>query len=187
VRVRAGPAARIVVIGLGNPLCGDDAAGIAVVRRLRRRSGVRLVEQAGEATALVAALRGASAALVVDAATGGPPGDVRRLDAAAGPLPAGLFELSTHGFGVAAGIELARALGALPATCLVYALAGARFAPGAAMSAEVATALPAVAAQVEADIAALRRGLRATLGCGESSGGTKAGAGETIVAGFGDR
>jgi hydrogenase maturation protease len=62
---------------------------------------------------------------------------------------------STHGFGVADGIELARALGALPPVCVVYALEGSRFDAGEAMSAALEAALPEAAARVEAEIGAL--------------------------------
>jgi hydrogenase maturation protease len=150
--------APVVVIGVGNPMRADDAAGIAVVRRLRVRAGVRLLEQSGEATALLDALRGAPAALVVDAARGPQPGRVRRLDAAAQSLPPALFACSTHGFGVAEGIELARALGALPPVCVVYALEGAQFETGAAMSPAMQAAVAAVAARVEMEIDAMQHG-----------------------------
>ena len=148
--------APIVVIGVGNPLRADDAAGIAVVRRLRKRAGLRVLEQSGEATALLDALRGARAALIVDAAAGGRPGSLRRLDAAAQALPQGLLGCSTHGFGVAEGIELARALGALPPVCVVYAIEGAHFEAGAPMSRAVRAAVAVLARRIETEIGARR-------------------------------
>lgn len=150
--------ARVVVIGVGNTMRADDAAGLLVARRLRSRPGVQVLEQSGEATALTEALRGRAAALIVDAAAGARPGRLHRLDAAAQPLPQGLFACSTHGFGVAEGIELARALGALPAVCVVYALEGARFETGAAMSQALADALAGAASRVEAEIDLILRG-----------------------------
>jgi hydrogenase maturation protease len=151
--------APVVVIGVGNSMRADDAAGIAVVRRLGARAGVRVLEQSGDATALLDALRGARAALIVDAACGWQPGGVRRLDVAAQPLRQALLGCSTHGFGVAEGIELARALGALPPVCVVYAIGSARFDAGASMSEAVTNALPGVASRLEAELdAVLRRG-----------------------------
>jgi len=144
--------APVVVIGVGNTMRADDAAGVLVARRLRSCPGVEIREQSGEATALLEALRGRAAALVVDAAAGTEPGRVHRLDAAAQPLPQGLFGCSTHGFGVAEGIELARALGALPPVCVVYAVEGERFETGAPMSAAVACALPALAENIAGEI-----------------------------------
>jgi len=145
-------ASRVVVIGVGNALRADDAAGLEVVRRLRGGPGVDVLEQSGEATTLLDALRGRAAALIVDAAAGTDPGRLHRLDAAAGPLPQGMFGVSTHGFGVAEGIELARALGALPPMCVVYAVEGERFETGAPMSEAVARALPRLAEDITKEI-----------------------------------
>ena len=144
--------APVVVIGVGNALRADDAAGVLAVRRLAPRPGVEIREQSGEATALLEALRGRAAALVVDAAAGAEPGRLHRLDAAARPLPQGLFGVSSHGFGVAEGIELARALGVLPPVCVVYALEGERFETGAPISDAVARALPLLAEDITKDI-----------------------------------
>ena len=144
--------APVVVIGVGNALRADDAAGVLAVRRLAPRPGVEIREQSGEATALLEALRGRAAALVVDAAAGAEPGRLHRLDAAARPLPQGLFGVSSHGFGVAEGIELARALGVLPPVCVVYALEGACFDTGAPLSDAVARALPLLAEDITKDI-----------------------------------
>jgi hydrogenase maturation protease len=144
-----------LVIGVGNLLRGDDAAGIAVARRLR--GAARVLEHSGEATALVEALRGAPAVFIVDAASGTEPGKVHRFDAAVRPLPQGLFGASTHGFGVAQGIELARALGALPPVCVVYAVEGTQFRIGTPMSSAVEVVLADVAARIEAEIDAMER------------------------------
>jgi len=149
--------APVIVIGIGNTMRADDAAGLLVARRLRSRPGVQILEQSGEATALTEALRGRAAALIVDAAAGALPGRLHRLDAAAQPLPQGLFACSTHGFGVAEGIELARALGALPAVCVVYAVEAAQFGTGEAMSDAVADALAAAASRVEAELDSILR------------------------------
>jgi len=148
--------AAVVVIGVGNALRADDAAGVLVARRLRPSPGVEICEQSGEATALLEALRGRAAVLVVDAAAGAEPGRLHRLDASAQPLPQRLFGSSTHGFGVAEGIELARALGVLPPVCIVYAVEGGRFETGAPMSEAVVCALPVLAERMTKEIETLR-------------------------------
>jgi hydrogenase maturation protease len=148
---------RWIVLGIGNPDRGDDAAGRAVVRLLRGAppDGVEIVEQDGEATALLAQLDGAAAAFVVDAcASGAPAGAVQRFDVGRGPLPRAAFGLSTHGFGLAEAIELARALGQLPQKCVVYAIEGGRFEAGAPLSPPVAAAVVALAEQLRAEIGA---------------------------------
>ncbi len=146
---------RRIVIGIGNPDRGDDAAGRAVVRLLRDAppDDVELVEQSGEATALLACLEGASTAFLVDAcSSGAPAGTVQRFDVGKKPLPQAVFGLSTHGFGLAEAVELARALGQLPAKCIVYAVEGSAFEVGDPLSPSVAAAAAAVAARLRSEV-----------------------------------
>lgn len=140
-----------VVIGVGNRWRGDDAAGLAVARRLRSLAGSRLTvrEHSGDAVDLADAWAGAERVTIVDAASSGAPaGTIHRMDASARPLPTRLLRSSTHEFGVPDAIELARALGRLPARLEVYAIEGADFAPGDTLSAPVAGAVAAVAAEL---------------------------------------
>jgi hydrogenase maturation protease len=146
---------RRIVIGIGNPDRGDDAAGRSVLRLLRPMlpDDVALEEHDGEATSLLARFDCADAAFLIDACTsGGPVGAVYRFDAAATPLPAGAFGLSTHGFGLAEAIELARALGQLPPRCIVYAIEGGCFEIGTPLSPPVGAAVADVAGRVCAEI-----------------------------------
>jgi len=150
---------RCIVIGVGNPHRGDDLAGRAVARRLCGRvpDDVTVAESDGEATALIERLDGAASAFLVDACVSGAAvGTVRRFDAAASPLPQDLFGVSTHGFGLAQAIELARALGQLPPRCVVYAIEGGSFETGARVTPSVADAVSDVADQLRAEIASLR-------------------------------
>ena len=125
-----------MVIGVGNRWAGDDAAGLAVARRVGGR------ELEGDPASLLDAWAGADDVVVVDAAaSGAPPGTIRRFDAGAGPLPARSLRSSSHAFGVPDAIELARALGRLPARLEVYAIEGASFAAGAALSGPVERAV----------------------------------------------
>ncbi len=148
-------AGQCMVIGIGNPERGDDRAGRAVVERLRASppAGVELRGIAGEAADLVELLEEAHGAYLIDAClSGAKPGTVRRLDLVAKPLDRRDFAASTHGFGLAEAVELARALGQLPAPCVLYAIEGADFAAGAPMSAAVAAAVGEVAERLRAEI-----------------------------------
>jgi hydrogenase maturation protease len=134
----------IVVIGVGNDYRGDDAAGLVAVRRLRERLGDRVVcrQENGEGTALIEAWKDADAVMLVDAAhSGTSPGMLHRFDVAARSLPATLLCCSTHAFGVTEAIELARALGQLPARFIVYGIEGKNFAAGSELSAEAESAV----------------------------------------------
>lgn len=158
---------RRIVLGIGNPERGDDAAGRAVVRLLRGTlpDDVELVEQDGEATAVLAHIEGAAAAFIVDACTSGvPAGTVQCFDVGAGPLPQASFGLSTHGFGLSEAVELTRALGQLPPCCVVYTIEGSSFDVGAPLSTLVAAAVAAVAEQLRVEIAG-NKGSRAEEPC----------------------
>ena len=138
---------RRLVIGVGNPDRGDDAAGRLVARGLRERSSgtISVRECSGEATALMEAWSGFDDVLLVDACRGaGAPGSVHRLEA--DQLERlGLWQRhrqeSTHSFGVSAAIALARALGTLPSRVVVYAIEAAHFRDAAGLSPEVRAAV----------------------------------------------
>ena len=135
---------RLIVIGVGNAWRGDDAAGLAVARRLRELAldDIEVREVEGDATALVDLWVRATHVVVVDAAaSGAPPGTVSRFDAIAMPLPARTVRSSTHAFGVPDAVELARALGRLPERLDVYAIEGARFTAGDRLSPAVEQAV----------------------------------------------
>ncbi len=91
--------------------------------------------------------------ILIDAvAVQGTPGKVYRIDANAMPLPAKLFSRSTHDFGVAAAIELARALGQLPSRVIVFGVEGQDFFDGAELSSPVEQAVIEVVNQVVAEL-----------------------------------
>ncbi len=150
-------AGRRMVIGIGNPDRGDDAAGLEVARLLRQRlpGGVEVSQHAGDAAALLERLDGVAAAVLVDACvSGAPAGTVLRIDAAAAALPRWGGSASTHGLGLGEAIELARALGRLPMRCIVYAIEGQSFALGAPLSPPISKAVVEVARRVAAEMAA---------------------------------
>jgi hydrogenase maturation protease len=146
------------VIGIGNPDRGDDAVGRAVAELLRPH--VPVVEHNGEATSLLELLRATERVWLVDAArSGSPAGTIHRIDCADNtPLPG--RSLSSHGFGAAEAIGLARALGILPQHCIVYAIEAASFAAGAPLSPCVARAAHQVAARILAELTPRRPSVR---------------------------
>jgi hydrogenase maturation protease len=148
----------IAIIGVGNLDRGDDAAGREAARRLRETGvkGAEIFENEGEATALLAHLERARAAIFIDACvSGAAPGTVRRYDVGASPLPSVTIAGSSHGFGLFEAIELARALGILPPHCVVFAIEGQRFEIDAPLSACVSEAIDHVVASIKAEIATI--------------------------------
>jgi hydrogenase maturation protease len=144
-----------MVIGIGNPDRGDDAAGRAVARLLRDKlpPGILAVEETGEVSTLMTRLEGLDRAWLVDACTSdGRPGTLLRFDASEEPLPENTFSLSTHGMGLGEAIELARALGQLPRLCIVYAIEARTVEHGTALSPAVSEAVDRAARQLLTEI-----------------------------------
>ncbi len=143
----------MIVIGIGNLWRRDDGAGLAVARLLARTPGVDVLEREGEPASLIDAWDGADALWLVDAvSSGAAPGTVHRIEAAEQELPADLFRASTHHLGLADAVELARALGRLPARTVFFGVEGASFDAGEGLSAEVAAAATRVAEQIRKEV-----------------------------------
>lgn len=148
---------RVLVIGIGNAWRGDDAAGLAVARRLRAivPPGVDVLEHPGEPVSLIDEWAGADTVYLADAVcSGGVPGTLHRLDATARPLGALFGRRGTHAVGLADTVELARALGALPRRVVGYGIEGACFAAGAGLSPPVRRAVSVVSARLLAEASA---------------------------------
>jgi hydrogenase maturation protease len=149
----------ILVIGVGNQYRRDDGAGLVVAHALRERrlpDGVRVMEHGGEGASLLDAWRGADIVILIDAvSSGAAPGTTHHIDTTAGPLPTGLRLASSHAFGVREAVELARALGQLPATLFFYGIEGADFGAGTELSPAVEMAARAVAERVARELTLL--------------------------------
>ena len=147
-----------LVIGVGNAYRGDDGAGIVAARKLaaQRLPGVRVMEMNGEGTSLVEAWKGVPSVLLVDAVSSGAvPGTIHRFEAQAGPLPKGLEHRSSHSFGVAEAMEVARALGRLPPRLVIYGIEGSLFNSGQGLSPKVERAVGEVVGHLVSEIKAL--------------------------------
>jgi hydrogenase maturation protease len=149
----------IRIIGLGNVMRGDDAAGLLAARRLRQvvddRVGVIEAEMAG--VDLVELMKGARLAILIDAARSGQrPGTVHRLDASAGPVGVGMFPSSSHALGISEALELARVMGVLPETVIVYGIEVENTEAGHPLSPPVANALNVVVGRIVQECEACR-------------------------------
>jgi hydrogenase maturation protease len=125
---------RVKVIGIGSPH-GDDGLGWRAVEHLQ---GGSLASLAGEdaqlelvacrhpGTALLELLGGCDLAVIIDAALADlPAGSVLRLDPEQDELPL-VSNLSSHGMGVAAILDLARALQESPTWIRIFAIVGTK-------------------------------------------------------------
>ncbi len=142
------------VVGVGNRWRSDDGVGLEVARLLREAlPAVDVIEQEGEPADLIDTLTGPEAVWLVDAvSSGAEPGTVHRVDAGEQPLPAELFNASTHTMGLAEAVELARVLGRLPGRLVVFGVEGASFAAGEGLTPEVESAAGHVAAAIREEV-----------------------------------
>jgi hydrogenase maturation protease len=153
---------KLLVLGIGQSLRGDDAAGLAAVRvwqqsypQSAQKVLVELCELPG--LALLDRLESFRAAILVDAVhAGATPGRLYCL----GPDELSAFTSdaqSAHGWGVAETLALGRSLYPWLAKCRLslIGIAGAQFDLGAGLSPAVQAALMEAAASIEKEIQSL--------------------------------
>lgn len=135
-----------LVVGIGNPDRGDDAAGMLVARALTTTR----VKELPDCTSLLDVWESENVVVVVDAMRSGrEPGSVTRYDALREVLPVKSFS-STHSFGLAETVELARALNRLPGRLVIFGIEAGIFDHGHRVSAAVKDAIADVVATIEA-------------------------------------
>lgn len=141
------------IIGVGNPMRGDDGVAAAVVKRLQAENIPAMAFDV-DGTELMDMWAGETQVIMVDAAvSGAAAGTVHRFEAHEEELPQNFFRHSTHQFGVAEAVEMARVLGRLPENVIIYGVEGADFALGAGLSRDVERAVDEVVLRIKSDIA----------------------------------
>jgi len=149
---------RTLILGLGNPILSDDAAGLQAARQLYELIGgedVDLVEAAVAGMQTVQLLSGYDRAVVIDVVQDETRvGEVWRLDS--DDLETG-SSTSSHGIGLGQALRLARLMGLLvPEQVLIYAIAAADTCTfGESLTPQLGQALPAIVRRIAADLARL--------------------------------
>ncbi|NIR44745.1 MAG: hydrogenase maturation protease [Gemmatimonadetes bacterium] len=134
----SGNEASVLVLGLGNVLCGDDGLGVAAVERFRLRyrisEAVRALDGGTLGLALLSHIRSTDDVILVDAVgAAGPPGTFVRLegDEVAPELQA---RLSCHQIGVADLLNALAVLDAYPRRLILLGLVPETLELGLALS-----------------------------------------------------
>jgi hydrogenase maturation protease len=145
-----------LVLGIGNPLMGDDGAGCRAAELLAGRDlprGVR-VEQIGlPGWGLPNWLAGWGRVMLIDAVhMGDRPGTWRRFSPAEVRLIAGGETLSLHEPGLAGGLELTNALDLLPDEIVIYGIQPEACQASQGLSPAVRSALPGLIDTICAEI-----------------------------------
>jgi hydrogenase maturation protease len=138
----------VLILGVGNPLAGDDGVGVRAVEALAAAgdlpAGIRLLDVGVLGMDILAWIQPDERVVVLDAVHGtGDPGTLYRLDLDEIEPPAGP-RLSAHDLGIADALHAARLMGR-PLSGTLLGVEPARVeacTPG--LSPEVAAALPAL-------------------------------------------
>jgi len=147
---------RIVVLGVGNLVMSDEGLGVRCIERLQLAGvlppDVAIIDGGTSTSELLGELESLDLLVIVDAvAGGGPPASLVRLEA--DRIPAAFSnKLSPHQHGINDLLATLQFLGRAPGRVVVLGMVPARIALGLELSAEVEAALPALAAQVVAEV-----------------------------------
>ncbi len=145
-----------LIIGLGNAMRCDDAAGLLTAKYLREMNlpDVKIIEGVSDGTTLMETWTGSTLTVLIDSVFAkGKAGKIFRFDALHEPIPEDYFVgYSTHAFSIVETIELARALDTLPDRLIVYGIEGQCFDPGENMTAEVYEAVSKVVAMIQEEL-----------------------------------
>ncbi len=146
---------RLLVLGLGNPLCRDDGLGVVAVAEILRRfvppEGARILDGGTLGLSLLPHVEDAEDAILVDAIRDdAPPGTLVRLEGAE-VRPAVEARLSVHQVGVADLVAVAELRGRLPRRLVLLGLVPAELDVAVGLSPAVASGLPALVDAVIAE------------------------------------
>jgi hydrogenase maturation protease len=149
---------RVVVLGVGNLVMGDEGVGVRCVQLLENERALPpsvVILDGGTSThELLADLENLDLLVIVDAvATGDAPGTLVRLEAAA--IPSAFSNtLSPHQHGINDLLATLRFLGRAPRRTVLLGVTPATIALGLDLSPELAAALPELAARVVTEVGA---------------------------------
>jgi len=117
---------KTLVLGLGNPILGDDSVGFRVIQELKdkfSRPGLTLIESSASGLGLLDLITGYDKVIIIDAiqTEGGQAGKIYRLNTEnlGGTRHLG----SSHSINLATALELGKKLGiALPQQIIIFAI-----------------------------------------------------------------
>ncbi len=143
------------LIGVGNEYRSDDALGFLAVREIASKKfrGVKVVEANGDGVSVMRLWQGVDRVFIIDAMKlGFPPGTIHRIDASNNEIPVSFFTFSSHAFGLGQAIEMARQLGQLPPSLVVYGMEGVCFDFGTELSVSLRENLPVLIKMISSEL-----------------------------------
>jgi hydrogenase maturation protease len=145
-----------LILGIGNPMVGDDGVGIRVVEMLAERDlppSVQVEEAGLPGWGLPMWFEGFSNVILVDAVQmGQPPGSWKCFHAGEIRIVMEEGAFSLHQPDLACGLALSQALDLLPDNLSLYGIEPANVEPGADLSPEVRLGLPEIIESILSDL-----------------------------------
>ena len=139
---------RVLILGLGNPLMGDDGIGVRVAEELSSLElpdGVTVVEGGTAGLSLLGLMQGQQRVIIVDAVDmGRSPGRLVRFTPSEARFQATEGPLSLHQIGFGEVLALAEALEVAPAELVIIGIQPSRIEGGVGLSPEVQGAIPQI-------------------------------------------
>ena len=139
---------RVLILGLGNPLLGDEGIGVRVVNELTKLElpdGVSAVEGGTAGLGLIGLMEGYQRVIIVDAADmGHPPGRVVRFTPSEAQFKTVEGPLSPHQIGLGEVLTLATALEIVPTKLVIIGVQPGRIKAGVELSPKVERAIPQI-------------------------------------------
>ena len=148
--------ARTLVIGIGNPLQGDDGLGVQASLMLEKENlpeDVQVEELGTPGWGLLAQIEGWPRVIVIDAMQMGmEPGTWQRISGDDVRLVCEAGPVSLHEAGLAESLKLASTLGIMPDEFVLYGVEPAVIEPGEGLSPAVQEALPDLVEHIVKDL-----------------------------------
>jgi hydrogenase maturation protease len=152
--------AAVLVLGLGNPLRGDDGIGPRVIEVLNRRGlpeGVTALDAGTGGLDLLQVLEGWERAIIIDAAdVGREPGQFARFTSDEARFVGSEDATSLHNAGLAEVLALAEAIGQPLPELVIFGVQPAKIGWGEGLSPAVEATLPVLVDAVVDEVARLR-------------------------------
>lgn len=114
----------IVIIGIGNPIMGDDGVGVKVARSLRKKlPRIEVIEGSVYCPDLLPFLEGRRKAIIIDGIDAdSEPGSVFRFSAEDVRIRSNAIPVSLHDFGVSELLTAAKLIDSCPEEVIVYGI-----------------------------------------------------------------
>ncbi len=122
-----------LIIGIGNRYRGDDALGCLIADEIKvgNTTDAEVIEHDGEPASLIDLWHNRPCVFLIDAvSSGAKAGTIHQIALQDQALPDQFRSYSTHAFGIAEAVELARVLNKLPPRITFYGIEGESFTAG---------------------------------------------------------